>query len=567
MFVVIKRSKTSKRELVYIVESYRDENQRIRQRIIKKCGELSELVASDPDAIEKLKEEARRMTEKSSSKEVELTINLSMPNSKNSATLNYGFFFVEALYRSLKLEGFIDRHFEDPEVAKRVSNALKYFVIREFFIPLTGQFSPEDLEPLFSNPNFSPTPSLDSVGLLFDIQEDLYRHVYRVVNKGYEVKDKVASLDITSYFFNSKEQSTRRSRKSARSDEDAMKEMILVQVGMLFDRYRNPAACVIFPEGSTDTEDLIEEITRLRKKFGLKRIVLTSDRGLGSNSNLAALYESGNGYVVGRNVKNTPPSFQETILDESGYKWNEAGTFKFKTFMTERVVGDTVIPEKVISMWTSHNAAKVKQRRDKTIVDFLTNPGGYDASGRRDMDKYVRLHDAGGSSDEASEAKQTRSDRSYFTFDAESYMNELALDGYYALVTTELDIPETVIIRRYHNLQKLGRAFAAPDPDVEGAPDELWTYSDVQAYFLINFLKMVMERKLERMLEFKFSIEELKAALNSATCKNIGQDIFDISMQTPVFHEIEKVFGVRFDKSYATLEMIRKYRKDVMNGV
>ena len=40
MFVVVKKSKTSKRELVYIVESYRDENQRIRQRIIKKCGEL-----------------------------------------------------------------------------------------------------------------------------------------------------------------------------------------------------------------------------------------------------------------------------------------------------------------------------------------------------------------------------------------------------------------------------------------------------------------------------------------------------------------------------------------------
>ena len=86
MFVVVKRSKTSKRELVYIVESYRDENQRIRQRIIKKCGELSELLAEDPQAMEKLREEARRMSGESTAREVELSINLGLPNSESSPT-------------------------------------------------------------------------------------------------------------------------------------------------------------------------------------------------------------------------------------------------------------------------------------------------------------------------------------------------------------------------------------------------------------------------------------------------------------------------------------------------
>ncbi|MGI6216181.1 MAG: IS1634 family transposase [Coriobacteriales bacterium] len=557
MFVVVKKSKTSARQLVYIVESYRDENQKIRQRIIKKCGELSELQAQDPDVLDHLKEEAKRMTKESSSKEVELTINLSQPNSKSSPLVGYGHMFVESLYESLRIQKFIDRRIEDPKLAKKIGDTLEYFVVREFFVPLTSRKAGEGTEPLFPKFEKGTVPTLDTIGLIDRYTPDLMKHVYKIANKGHECSDKVASLDITSYHFNAVSKGKSRKR---RTDATAMSEMILVQVGVLFDRYRNPVGYVLFPEGFSDTETLIGAINRLKKKFGFNRIVITSDRGFGSNATLASLHKSGNGYVVGRKVKNSPVEFQEAILDESGYKWNESGTFKFKTFRTERIVGDVVIPEKVISMWTSNNAAKMRQRRDKNIIDYLSQPNEFEFGKSKELDQYVKIHDT-------TETPYEKTDHNYFSFDAESYKRDMALDGYYALATTEMGIPESVIIRRYHNLQKINKAFSAPDPDVEGAPSNFWSNSDVQSYFLVKYLAMVIQRKLEHLLGGKYSYDEMRDALEEATCKNIGQDIYAFTKQTEVFHDIEDAFGVEFDNSFATLEMIRKYRKSVINAL
>ena len=558
MFVVVKRSKTSKRELVYIVESYRDENQRIRQRIIKKCGELSELLAADPDAMEHLKEEALRMSSESTAREVELSINLGLPNSESSPTVNYGYFFVESLFQSLRIERFLDRRFGDTAQSKHLASVLRHLVVREFFGPLAHPDPSPVPTFLFAGTDDTSVPALAELQPLVEMQTDLQKHIYKMANKGHECTDAVASLDITSYFFNS---TGTGEQNENQTDEAAMDAMILVQMGMLFDRYRNPAACVLFPDGkANDTEALIRVIDKLKSKYNLSKVVVTSDRGIGSNAELADLYESGNGYVIGRRVKNSPVPVQERILDDEGYKWNESGTFKFKSFSAERVVGTTVIPEKVIAMWTSRNAAKMKQRRDRSLIDYLSGVTEADPDSYADMMRYVSIR-------EAATVPGETSDFSFFSFDAESYARDVALDGYYALVTTETEIPEHVVIRRYHNLQKLGRAFGAPDSDVEGAPSELWSYEDVEGYFLVAFITMVIERKLERMLGYKYDIDTLKAALTDAICKNIGQDIFDFSVQTEPFKDIEAAFGVEFDRSYATLEMIRKYRKEVVNAL
>lgn len=560
MFVVIKRSKTSDRELVYIVESYRDENQKIRQRIIRKCGVLSELLEEDPQALEKLKEEARRMTKESTSKEVELTISLNLPNAKGIPSVNYGYLFVESVFSSLKIDRFLERHMDDTEKARKLAAALRYYAIREFFTPLLTRREERHLDPLFRDPEFNDPPSLDFLASLLPLQEDLQRHIYRIASREDGCEDRVASLDITSYYFDSETAGSPNS-EPGKTSATTIDSMILVQVGFLFDRYRNPAACVIFPEGEVAPPTLLREIARIKKRYGLKKVVITSDRGFGSNAILGALYGSGNGYVVGIKVKNSTLSLQEKVLDESGYKWNEPGTFKFKTFMSDRIVEGNVIPEKVIAMWTANNAAKMKQRRDKTIVDFLSNPQDFERNMRPEMDKYVRVHDT------SYTPFEQVADHSIFSFDSESYKRDVALDGYYALATTELDVPETVVIKRYHNLHKIGRALAAPDPDVGGAPKALWNYQKVQAYFLVVFVAAVMESKLKRIVGGAYSMEEIKSALGSATCKNIGQDIHVIDVKTDALLGIEKAFGVNFDRAYATLEMLRRYRKEIISAL
>lgn len=49
-------------EYVYIVEAYRDEQGRSRQRIVERHGRLDALVAADPDALDRLRQRAKDLT-------------------------------------------------------------------------------------------------------------------------------------------------------------------------------------------------------------------------------------------------------------------------------------------------------------------------------------------------------------------------------------------------------------------------------------------------------------------------------------------------------------------------
>jgi hypothetical protein len=49
-------------EYAYIVEAYRDEQGRSRQRVIERHGRLDVLLAADPDALVKLKARAKELT-------------------------------------------------------------------------------------------------------------------------------------------------------------------------------------------------------------------------------------------------------------------------------------------------------------------------------------------------------------------------------------------------------------------------------------------------------------------------------------------------------------------------
>jgi hypothetical protein len=49
-------------EYAYIVEAFRDEQGRSRQRVVERHGRLDQLLADDPDALATLRERARQLT-------------------------------------------------------------------------------------------------------------------------------------------------------------------------------------------------------------------------------------------------------------------------------------------------------------------------------------------------------------------------------------------------------------------------------------------------------------------------------------------------------------------------
>ena len=103
MFIRTSKSKTSNKTYVYLVESYRDKNGKPKQRVIDNLGILEELEKDNPNILKKLKLEAKQRKGSILSVDIDTT----QTNDEADNLINYGYFFLEGLYHSLKIDDFI----------------------------------------------------------------------------------------------------------------------------------------------------------------------------------------------------------------------------------------------------------------------------------------------------------------------------------------------------------------------------------------------------------------------------------------------------------------------------
>jgi hypothetical protein len=155
MFIRLSKSQTSELVKVYLVEGYRDENGKTKQRIIKSYGNLHELQAKDPDILIKLKEEAKKIPKNA----VKITLNLSDSNTKKEKDKNYGYFFLEKIYEDLKISEFIKHYNSKSKRKYNLNEILKLLVYGRILNPASKKATVEH-----QNEYFEPFDvTLDSV--------------------------------------------------------------------------------------------------------------------------------------------------------------------------------------------------------------------------------------------------------------------------------------------------------------------------------------------------------------------------------------------------------------------
>jgi len=98
MYIRLAKSKYNKEEFVYLVESYRDEKKKPKQRVIKSFGTLSELTKNNPNALEELKGWAKDLSDQQKEERyVSLLLDMNESMTDDQIPLNYGYVFLEAI--------------------------------------------------------------------------------------------------------------------------------------------------------------------------------------------------------------------------------------------------------------------------------------------------------------------------------------------------------------------------------------------------------------------------------------------------------------------------------------
>ncbi|MEN6482522.1 MAG: transposase, partial [Anaerolineaceae bacterium] len=82
----------------------------------------------------------------------------------------------------------------------------------------------------------------------------------------------------------------------------------------------------------------------------------------------------------------------------------------------------------------------------------------------------------------------------YLQFDEEKYKRDCALDGYYAICSSEIDIPDGEIIDKYRGLSKIEESFKVIKSQLEGRPVFVWTPEHIEAHFLVCFVSLLIAR-------------------------------------------------------------------------
>jgi transposase len=560
MFIRLIKSPTQQYTLVYLSESYRDEAGKPKHRHLKCYGKLEELQTQDPDILAKLRAEARGMA---STNAQSIALNLNIANDQGSADLNYGYFFLEAIFRSLKLPEAIRRLNDDAARTSRWTDALQLLTYARIVQPDSKAATHAGQAQFFNPFHLSLDDVYSSLDWLAEHKEKLELHLHKEVCRQYGRDQSLVFYDVTNYYFETEREDEL--RKKGVSKE--YRPEPIIQMGLLMDRAGLPIAYKLFPGNTNDMSTLAPFANTVRQAYHLQRFVLTADRGLNTGKNLHLLVSQGNGYLVSQKIRNSTDEFIAQILDESDYRSNPNHTFKIKSFLRDRILKDEqgqslTLTEKVVCFWSAEFDAREKHKREgleEMLEEFLKNPAKYKASNRFGAKKYLKQEHVN------QETGEVQDDRTVLLFQKEKYERDVALDGYYVLVTSETQMSDEAIIEQYRGLWRIEESFHVLKSDLEGRPVFVRTPSHIEGHFFACFLALLLSRILEFKLQYRYDPDRIQEALQSASCRLLADGVLSLSRTTPCFKAIARTFAADLDRAYVKIEQLRQFRQSLLS--
>jgi hypothetical protein len=142
-------------------------------------------------------------------------------------------------------------------------------------------------------------------------------------------------------------------------------------------------------------------------------------------------------------------------------------------------------------------------------------------------------------------------------------------DGYYAIVTSELDRSDAEIIEIYHGLWKIEETFKISKSEFRTRPIYVTLEAHIEAHFLTCFVALLLMRILElRMKQAKFpgsdckprvfSTFELLDSLRNYTCNHVGVNVYNFHYIDNVIQSVRQVFDVDLDLKFRKRGDIQK---------
>lgn len=568
MFLAQNYSNKTGRTYLQIVHSYRDSDGKTRRKVIKSLGYLDTLEKSYDDPVAHFRQVAKQMElERLQNNEIIIKLKAdSRINKDEMNRKNFGHVVFNKVYHELQLDRFFNNKQRHENFKFNSNSIMKVLLFARLLYPCSKKKIVEIKDMFFDKANFTLDDVYNCLKHFNKIEKEAQQFIHEQIAEQYEKNTDLIYYDVTNYYFEIDQQDNFRKKGACKSNSSNP----IVQMGLAVDKQGIPISYRLFEGNTHDSQTLMPVLNTIKKQFQAKRVIVVADKGLNSGDNIAFNTIFGDGYIYSQSTRGASEPFKKYVLDDEGYRWfGKDKAYKIKSRITPTTINVTVgkyangknkkkkitIDQKQVIFYSRKYALRSKKKREEVIakaVDLIENPSKYTKATSYGAASYIANIEF---DKETGEVKNTGK---MLFLDNEKIKQDELLDGYYAIITSELNESDERIVELYHGLWKIEESFKITKSNLDAKPVYLTRKDHINAHFFICFIALVIARIVEIRLNNKYTIGKILDSLRSVCYSHIDTNHYLFDYTDEVTDDINKVFNLDIGRKVMTLKEIKK---------
>jgi len=489
------------------------------------------------------------------------------------------------LYNNLKLNEVAKQQQKHTKSNFDINSILQLLIYSRILYPGSKKETFDNKNIFFDDFNFSLIDVYRSLDIIASIKDNVEKELWKNTKEKYTRTASTAFYDCTNYYFeisnNDKDLVDEEGNiiekgygKKGYSKEN--RRTPIIQMGLLMDSTGIPLSYNIFPGNESEKTPLRPILKKSKTMFNLKRVVVVADRGINTSDNTVFIAGKNNydnkldGYIFGQTIRGADKEFRNWALDKKGYITEEildAKENKVRFIHKSRIFAKTTqiekdgkrdskfdIYQKQLVYYSEKYAEKQRYDREKQIEiakDLIKYPKKYNKANSKGAASYVKNIQFVKKTGEIAEEQE-------LSIDTTKIEEEKLYDGYYSIVTSELEMSDKDIRDKYKGLWEIEETFKITKSTLKTRPVYVWTKEHIEEHFLICFISLIMLRILEKDMQEKYTSEKIIKSLKKYTSTKVEYDIYLQSHRDEIIKYLEQIYNIDLSKKYLTLSRIKQ---------
>jgi len=556
-----------------INKTYRDTNTgKNRTKVIQSVGYVDELEKEYADPISHFREIAKRMTEEEKESR-QVTLSFSMDEKLPPDTderKNFGYVAIMKIYHELLLHEFFASKARYKKFKFNTNSIMLLLVISRLLSPGSKKKAYEERGRYFERFNFELADVYRALSHFGSISSQTQQFIHEQICNNYGRDTSLIYFDATNFYFEIDEQDELRKRGISKE----RRPNPIVQMGLALDADGIPINYRLFPGNKHDSETFKAVIGEVCRKYEPGRVIVVGDMGVITGDNIWYLIgekpeKPRHGYVFSFSVRGGTDEFKSYVLSEDDYLQKDGmpaspeSEYKIKSRRTARKIDVTrardgkkmkkTVYEKQVVFFSKKYADKAKKEREvmlKKAMSFINDPSKYKRHTGHGSAKYIS-----GIDKDTGEV----SPEQMLSLNFEAIAEEEKFDGYYAITTSEHEMPDEKIIETYRGLWEIEETFKVTKSELEARPVYVSREDRIEAHFLTCFISLVIIRLLQKKTEHRYSSEKIIDTLNRISCSCEQDNIYLFDYRSKISDFVGNAIGVDFANKRVRLGDLKKY--------